>query len=53
MIDVQRLRPADSSAIAIWDAIERVKLAAAQVRANVDAAKAARDGLLLDGTAAS
>lgn len=52
VVDLTKLRPADASSAAIRDAIERVKLAVAQATANADAAKAARDGLLLDGTAA-
>lgn len=52
VFDMNKLRPADQSSASIRAATERVKVAAAQATANVEAAKAARDGLLLDGTAA-
>ena len=52
IIDLTKLRPADASSIAIRDALERVKAATMQAGAGVNKAKAARDDLLIDGSAA-
>lgn len=52
VFDMNKLRPADQSSASIRDALARTKAAAVQATAHVDTAKAARDGLLLDGTAA-
>lgn len=48
-LDLTKLRPADASSGAIREALNRARVARTQADTDAAAAKAARDGLLLDG----
>ena len=52
MIDLTKLRPTDGTAAAICDALARATEAHTEATKVTDAAKLARDNLLLDGTPA-